>query len=67
MSIGEPTKDSEKIAVCVNCKKPIVLTELPTNTEGNIYSRYGMREYLISGMCEYCFDVATMELEDEAE
>lgn len=67
MLYGETIGESQKQLICINCKKPICITEKPTNMEGNIYSRNGLKEYQISGLCEYCFDKTYMELEDEIE
>lgn len=48
--------------ICYNCKQKIHLSDRPTNKEGNIYSAAGRGEYLLSGLCEYCFDrIANLE------
>lgn len=33
--------------------------------EGNIHSRAGLREYQISGMCEFCYEQAFAGMDDE--
>lgn len=46
------TKDeAQQLGVCIRCKQPI--------TPKNIYSPAGHREYVISGLCELCFDFIT--------
>ncbi len=34
--------------ICIDCKQPI--------TDKSFYSQAGIKEYQISGLCEYCFD-----------
>ena len=45
---------------CIACKQIVVYWE---NNEalapGHIYSKAGLDEYLISQMCEWCFDICT--------
>lgn len=36
------------VGICIRCKQP-----------PRFYSEAGRREYSISGLCEYCFDVIT--------
>ena len=59
------TTEAQNKCVCISCKKPIHLSDQPTNTEGNIYSTSGAKEYQITGMCEYCFDQMVKEMEEE--
>jgi hypothetical protein len=62
--VGRVDTDSNGTPVCIHCKKPF-----KGGKKGepgvNVYSRDGMREIAISGMCELCFDEVTAEPEDE--
>ena len=52
-------KRTEAIAngVCINCKNKIDYTEkMENNKPGDRYSPDGESEYLMTGICEYCFD-----------
>jgi len=44
---GENALDLRKKVLCIDCKQPAMK---------NCYSEAGKREYLISGLCEKCFD-----------
>jgi hypothetical protein len=44
---GITKAEAHSKGVCINCKEP---------AEPKCYSVAGRREYLISGMCEVCFD-----------
>lgn len=63
-AFGTTTKSCQNQRTCIICRKPIHITNKPDNTEGNIYSQAGLNEYQITGMCEYCFDIAA-NMEDE--
>ena len=52
---GVTASHAQDKGICINCKE----VALP-----KCYSEAGRREYLISGMCEQCFDKIT-DLEDE--
>lgn len=51
--------DKWKYMFCVRCKKAF--------TEENVRSSEGWVETQISGLCEKCFDLITMEIEDNDE
>lgn len=63
--VGQVEVPPDKEPTCIACSKP-----LKPGTKGepgvNVYSKDGMREVAISGMCELCFDEATLP-EDECE
>lgn len=40
---------TEKQSTCMHCKQPFKYGV-------NVFTREGMKEIAISGMCEYCFD-----------
>lgn len=51
------TKDPYYDLTCHNCKKMVVYIEYGYGLcEGHVYSRDGIREMHISGLCEFCFD-----------
>ena len=47
---GKTTKEATAAGICISCGKPAM---------ENCYSEAGRREYLISGLCEKCFDEIT--------
>lgn len=63
--VGRAETPPDVTPVCIACGKPF-----KPGTKGepgvNVYSKDGMREIAISGMCEVCFDEATLP-EDECE
>jgi len=44
---GQTTQSAQATGLCIQCHKPAM---------ENCYSEAGRREYLISGLCEKCFD-----------
>lgn len=51
--------DAHKNGVCIKCKNQAFVDDLDGNkqyTEGMFYSPSGKHEYMISGLCENCFD-----------
>lgn len=53
--------------LCINCGHEVFWEKSRRGKRpGHIYSEAGLKEYKISGMCEYCFD-KLMEVEDDEE
>lgn len=63
--VGRSETDPNKKPTCINCGQPF-----KGGNKGepgvNVYSRDGMREVAISGMCETCFDGLFEDEEDLA-
>ena len=54
---GQTKEEAQQAHVCINCGHEIFrASSLEERKPGCICSDAGMREYQISGMCEYCFD-----------
>ena len=53
---GITANEAWEKGICVQCKKPAM---------ERCYSQAGYREYLISGMCECCFDALFSSERDE--
>lgn len=70
---GMTSNKAKDDGICISCKNHIFIhpyvtfdyAPLPTNEEkskpGIIYSSMGLKEYEISGLCEYCFDKTALE------
>lgn len=64
-AFGQTKEEAQQSCVCINCGHEIFWEKSRRSTRpGHIYSEAGLREYKISGMCEYCFDKLT-EVEDD--
>lgn len=50
LTFGMTKSEAHSKQICINCKKPV-----------RFWSLEGMKEYRISGLCEYCFDDITEE------
>lgn len=50
---GMTKAQAHSIGVCIRCKE-----------QPKFYSYYGQKEYGISGMCEYCFDIVMTHPDD---
>lgn len=53
---GMTVQEATSKGVCLSCKRP---------AEKHCYSRAGLAEYRISGLCEECFDRLTMPPEED--
>ena len=61
-AFGQTKEEAQQSCVCINCGHEIFWSSnLAERKPGCIYSRAGIREYRISGMCEHCFDKLTGE------
>lgn len=62
--VGRSETDPNTTPTCINCHQPF-----KGGRKGdpgvNVYSRDGMREVAISGMCETCFDFLFEDMEDD--
>ena len=53
--------------ICVKCKEKIFYSPgRSAEREGHIYSVPGQNEYLISALCEYCYDKMFEEIPSQA-
>lgn len=63
--VGRSEVPPNTTPTCIHCHQPF-----KGGNKGepgvNVYSRDGMREIAISGMCELCFDEVTSDLEEDA-
>lgn len=62
---GMTIQDAHNKNICISCQKPIFETDKPAHKDGNIYSLNGIKEYSHSGLCEYCFDKAVNDFEND--
>lgn len=53
---GITKQEAHSEEICINCKQKIYIGERENAQHGCCYSMTGIKEYKISGMCEYCFD-----------
>lgn len=56
---GMTPVEARQKRICISCKQPI--------TSEVFYSEYGHREYLITALCERCYDKLFEENEDEGD
>lgn len=56
-AFGQTKEEAQQSCVCLNCGHEIFWGKQEGGTKpGCIYSKAGLREYKISGVCEHCFD-----------
>jgi hypothetical protein len=64
--VGRSETDPSVTPTCIHCRQPFKGGK-KGDPGVNVYSRDGMREIAISGMCETCFDEVTAEPDEEEE
>lgn len=62
--VGRSEVPAETTPVCIHCHQPFKGGK-KGDPGVNVYSRDGMREIAISGVCETCFDEVTAEPEED--
>ncbi len=64
--LQEGSDEAKMGPVCPNCKHyPFYAPHDEALLEGHVYSRDGLAERRITGLCEFCFDLITVEAEEE--
>ncbi len=59
-------QDSMYQVRCKRCAQKVFFVEhTEAKVEGHIYSDLGVAEFGISRLCEYCFDLITMEPDED--
>lgn len=59
-AFGQSKEEAQQSRVCINCGQPIFWGPKEPSHPGLIYSKAGLKEYQISGVCEHCFDNLTL-------